>query len=69
MSIKEWYRLWTSFVKDTAPLEKGKVFKEFPMQPATGQIYYITFNYKAQPKVETVNLTINLKHKKTLENE
>ncbi len=68
MSIKEWYRLWTSFVKDSAP-EKGKVFKEFPMQPATDQIYYITFNYKAQPKVETVNLTINLKHNKTLENE
>lgn len=65
MSIKEWYRLWDSSVK----LEKGKVFKEFPMQPATDQIYYITFNYKAQPKVETVNLTINLKHNKTLENE
>lgn len=68
MSIKEWYRLWTSFVKDTIP-KKGKVFKEFPMQPATDQIYYITFNYKAEPKVETVNLTINLKHNKTLENE
>lgn len=65
MSIKEWYRLWTS----TAPLEKRKVFKEFPMQPATDQIYYITLNYKAEPKVETVNLTINLKHNKTLENE
>lgn len=69
MSIKEWYRLWASFAKDTAPLEKEKVLKEFPMQPATDQIYYITFNYKAQPKVETVNLTINLKHNKTLENE
>ena len=65
MSIKEWYRLWDSSVK----LEKGKIFEEFPMQPAAGQIYYITFNYKAQPKVETVNLTINLKHNKTLENE
>jgi hypothetical protein len=62
MSIKEWYRLWASFVKDAAPLEK-------PMQPPTDQIYYFTLNYKAQPKVETVNLTINLKHKKTLENE
>lgn len=69
MNIKEWYRLWASLVKDTASLEKGKVFKEFLMQPATDQIYYITFNYKAQPKVETVNLTINLKHNKTLENE
>lgn len=67
MSIKEWYRLWCgNFAKD---LEKGKVFKEFPMQPATDQIYYITFNYKVEPKVETVNLTINLKHNKTLENE
>lgn len=63
MSIKEWYGLWAS------SLEKGKIFEEFPMQPATDQIYYITFNYKAQPKVETVNLTINLKHNKTLENE
>ena len=65
MSIKEWYRLWDSSVK----LEKGKIFEEFPMQPATDQIYYISFNYKTQPKVETVNLTINLKHNKTLENE
>lgn len=65
MSIKEWYRLWTS----TAPFKKRKVFKEFPMQPATEQIYYITLNCKAQPKVETVNLTINLKHNKILENE
>ena len=65
MSIKEWYRLWDSSVK----LEKGKIFEEFPMQPATDQIYYITLNYKVQPKVETVNLTINLKHNKTLENE
>ena len=69
MSIKEWYRFWTSLVKDTAPFKKRKAFKEFPMQPATDQIYYISFNYKAQPKVETVNLTINLKHNKTLENE
>ena len=68
MSIKEWYRFWTSLVKDTIP-KKRKAFKEFPMQPATDQIYYITLNYKAQPKVETVNLTINLKHKKILENE
>lgn len=44
--------------------------KEFEeMQPPTDQIYYFTLNYKAQPKVETVNLTINLKHKKVLENE
>lgn len=69
MSIKEWYRFWVSLVKDTAPLKKRKVFKEFPMQPATDQIYYISFDYKTQPKVETVNLTINLKHNKTLENE
>lgn len=69
MSIKEWYRLWASLVKDTVSLEKGKVFKEFPMQPAADQIYYITLNYKAEPKVETVNLTINLKHNKILENE
>ena len=68
MSIKEWYRFWTSLVKDTIP-KKRKVFKEFPMQPATDQIYYIALNYKAEPKVETVNLTINLKHNKTLENE
>lgn len=65
MSIKEWYRLWDSSVK----LEKGKIFEEFPMQSATDQIYYIPLNYKAEPKVETVNLTINLKHNKTLENE
>lgn len=69
MSIKEWYRLWCGNFAKNLSLEKGKVFKEFPMQPATDQIYYITFNYKAEPKVETVNLTINLKHNKTLENE
>ena len=65
MSIKEWYRLWDSSVK----LEKGKIFEEFPMQPATDQIYYITLNYKAKPKVKTVNFTLNLKHNKILENE
>jgi hypothetical protein len=68
MSIKEWYRLWCGNFAKVFPFSKGKVFKEFPMQPAADQIYYISFNYKTQPKV-TVNLTLNLKHNKTLENE
>ena len=67
MKIKKWYRFWVNSVKEATPLEREKVFKEFPMQPPADQIYYI--NIKAEPKVEAVNLTINLKHKKTLENE
>lgn len=67
--MKDWYRFFGSFIKDNTHLEKRKVFKEVPMEPPTDQIYYITINYKAKPKVEIVNLTINLKHNKTLENE
>ena len=58
MSFIDVFKHWNSLCKE---------FEE--MQPPTDQIYYFTLNYKAQPKVETVNLTINLKHKKTLENE
>lgn len=67
--MKDWYRFFGSFIKDNTHLEKGKVFEEIPMQPPTDQIYYITINYKAQPKVETVNFTLNLKGNKILENE
>ena len=67
--MKDWYRFFGSFIKDNTRLEKGKVFKEFPMQPATDQIYYITINYKAKPKIETVNFTLDLKCKNFLENE
>lgn len=52
MSITDAFKHWNSLCKE---------FEE--MQPATDQIYYITLNYKAQPKIETI------KHKKTLENE
>lgn len=67
--MKDRYRFFGSFIKDNTHLEKGKAFKEIPMQPPTDQIYYITINYKAQPKVETVNFTLNLKGNKILENE
>ena len=59
--MKDWYRFFGSFIKDSTHLERRK---EFPMKS-----YYITINYKAKPKVETVNFTLNLKCKNFLENE
>lgn len=58
MSVTDAFKHWNSLCKE---------FEE--MKPPTEQIYYVTFNYKAQSIVETINLTINLKHKKVLENE
>jgi hypothetical protein len=62
--MKDWYRFFGSFIK-----EKGKLFKEIPMKPPTEQIYYIAFDHKTKPKVDTVNFTLNLKCKNFLENE
>ena len=44
----------------SAKIDKVKVFKETPT---------ITINYKAKPKVEIINFTLNLKCKNFLENE
>ena len=64
--MKDWYRFFGSFIKDNTHLERRK---EFPIKSSNDQIYYITISCKAEPKVETVNFTLNLKRKKTLENE
>ena len=58
--MKDWYRFFSSFIKDNTHLEKVKVFKEIPT---------ITINYKAKPKIEIINFTLNLKCKNFLENE
>jgi len=54
-------KIWEEYIKNHQMIE------EIPMKSPIEQIYYITL--KAEPKVETVNLTINLKRKKFLENE
>lgn len=61
MRADQMLKIWEEYVKNHQMIE------EIPMKSPTEQIYYITL--KAEPKVETVNLTINLKRKKFLENE
>ena len=61
MRADQMLKIWEEYVKN------HQIIEEIPMKLPTEQIYYITL--KAEPKVETVNLTINLKRKKFLENE
>lgn len=61
--MNELYEFWAKFCGN------GNLAEEFPMKPATDKIYYFAYNYKAQTRVELVNLTINLKVKRFLETE
>jgi hypothetical protein len=61
MRADEMLKIWEKYVLNYQMIE------ELPMKSPTEQIYYLTL--KAESKVETVNLTINLKRKKFLENE